>query len=140
MSSISITRYEALYKQEVKNFLISILEGEFGHYNVERPDLGNIAAYYQTDLGNFWVAIKDNKIIGTIGLKDYKDGIGYLQRMSVSKEFRGTGLAQALLKTLIEFAQKNKYKAIYLATSPNMVAANKFYAKEGFRKITKLPK
>ncbi len=60
--------------------------------------------------------------------------------MAVKENFRGKGIAQKLLATLLKYSQKNKYTAIYLATSPNLVAANKFYIKEGFIKIEKLPK
>lgn len=39
---IIIQEYSNKYKSTVKDFIISILEGEFGHYNVERPDLDSI--------------------------------------------------------------------------------------------------
>lgn len=140
MNTYHITEFEEKYGEAVKGFLLSILEGEFGHYHVQRPDLENISEYYQKDKGNFWVVYKDATVIGTAGLTDYGEGIGYVQRMSVDKQYRGTGLAQKLLATVIEFAKANNFISIYLATSPNLIAANKFYPKEGFRKIDKLPK
>lgn len=137
---IQIQPYSSEHQSSVKTFLTSILEGEFGHFNVPRPDLEVIDTYYQIDDSNFWIALRDGEIVGTIGLKSFVNGIGYLQRMSVIEELRGSGLAQLLLATLENFAREKKYKTIYLATSENLKAANKFYPKEGFVRVESFPK
>lgn len=55
------------------------------------------------------------------------------------KRFRGTGLAQKLLKNLELFAKNNGLDSLYLATSKNLVAANHFYTKEGYKRTAQLP-
>lgn len=130
--------YTNKYKDPTKAFILSILEDEFKHLNVTRPDLDNISNFYQVEGGNFWLAINNGEIIGTIGLKNYQ-GKAYMKRMAVSKNYRGTGVAQDLLKVFIDHAQSNGFKEVYLSTSKNLVAANKFYEKEGFKRIESLP-
>ncbi len=136
---MKIQQYTEIFQTQVKLFILTILEGEFGHINVSRPDLDNISEFYQVDNGNFWLAIQNNQIIGTIGLKNY-NGKAYMKRMAVHESYRGRGIAQELLNTFTNYAKEMGFKEIYLSTSKNLVAANKFYAKEGFEKIEILPK
>ena len=135
---VVISEYSDKYKHAAKELIISILEGEFGHYNIDRPDLDTISSYYQTNGGNFWLAFYGGRVIGTVGLKDY-NGKAYLQRMMIRKDFRGTGVAQKLLSEVINFAKSVGFSEIYLATSLNLEAANRFYHKHGFKKIKQLP-
>ena len=134
-----ITEYSDAMSQEVVSFILSILEGEFGHFGIDRPDLKDIPGYYQNKNGNFWLAKSDGKIIGTIGLINHGSGRGYIKRMAVATEHRGKGVAQKLLATLMEFAKSSGYYGLYLATSENMTAAIRFYEKEGFERIAALP-
>lgn len=134
-----IAPYNETMKEAVVKFILSILEDEFHHTGIERPDLDDITLAYQKNNGNFWVAFDEEKIIGTAGLIDYGTHRGYIKRMSIEAKYRGTGLAQKLLSTLLDFAKSHQYKNLYLATSPNMTAAQKFYEKEGFKKISELP-
>lgn len=136
---MEIKQFTEQYNESTNIFILSILEGEFGHTNIPRPDLDDISGFYQIDKGNFWLAIHDNKIIGTIGLKDYR-GLAYIKRMIVDREFRGKGVAQDLLEVVINHCKDNGFSKIYLSTSKNLVAANKFYEKEGFEIVDALPK
>ena len=54
--------------------------------------------------------------------------------MYTRPEARGTGAAQALLDTALNYAKGN-YKQCYLETLGNMTRAQKFYEKNGFRRI-----
>ncbi|MFA6423992.1 MAG: GNAT family N-acetyltransferase [Candidatus Magasanikbacteria bacterium] len=134
-----IVAYDDTMKDGVVQFLLSILEGEFNHTGIERPDIYSISATYQKDGGNFWVAFDQDKLIGTAGLINYGSNNGYIKRMSVDPNYRGKGIAQSLLNVLLDFAKEYSYKKLYLATSENMIAAQKFYEKEGFNRIPKLP-
>jgi GNAT superfamily N-acetyltransferase len=134
-----IVRFEGRYAGATAKFVLDILEGEFGITGVERPDLSKISDVYQKGKSDFWIALEGNDVVGTIALADYGNGRGYLKRMYIGRQFRGTGLASALLETLLEFAKKNGYKEIYAGTVEKMVAANKFYQKHGFGRITAVP-
>ena len=85
------------------------------------------------------MAMDGEKLIGTIALIDCGENMGLLKRMYVDKNFRGKGASAELLKTLLDFAKTNEFKQIFLETVRSMPAPNKFYAKNGFKEIEKLP-
>ncbi len=137
-----IEAYKDEYKDQVTNLINSILEDEFGrHSKSGRSDIKDIPKSYQKDSsGNFWICVKDNSdAIGTIALSNYGDGIGYLQRFMVKKEFRQKGIGKKLLSHLLNFAKSHGYKKIFLSTSDDMAEANKFYVKNGFERVLSLP-
>ena len=138
MSGIEILTYEEKDKDRTIEFIVGILEGEFG-FSRERPDLANIPNFYQAPNGNFWLAVENDVVVGTIALKDYEEGRGYLKRMYVKRELRGTGLADKLLSELVEHAKKNGFETIYLGTDVSMRRAQGFYSKKGFEKMDRLP-
>src|SRR5690625_7974806 len=52
-----------------------ILQIQQQEYNIsitkdDQPDLFTVEKYYQTGNGNFWVALYDKKVVGTISLLD----------------------------------------------------------------------
>jgi ribosomal protein S18 acetylase RimI-like enzyme len=101
--------------------------------------LQDIAAFYQKGNGNFWLALNENKLVGTMALADYGENRGYLKRMYVDRAYRRQGIARQLLSTMLAFAKAKKYKTIFLGTVKSMTAANNFYMKNGFVKIPALP-
>jgi ribosomal protein S18 acetylase RimI-like enzyme len=136
---MKIIPYSNNYYKQTVQLILSILENEFHAFGYKRPDLLKISETYQKDKGNFWIAVENEEVVGTIGLRNYGNNRGYLKRFYVDKNFRGTGLAQKLLATLVDFAKENNYKEIFLGTSEKMIAANKFYLKMGFKRIDSLP-
>ena len=139
MNVVRITQFKKEHSEATVKFILGILEGEFGITGVERPDLYRIPEVYQKGKSNFWLAIENGEVVGTAALADYGEGRGYLKRMYVGKEFRGTGLAKNLLDTALAFARKNGFQEIFLGTVPEMAVANKFYQKNGFKRINELP-
>ncbi len=116
--------------------ITSIQQREFGVAITveEQPDLLNIKTFYQAGKGNFWVALSDSRVVGTVALLDLKNGLGALRKMFVEPDYRGneTGIAILLLDTLFEWARANHYQEIYLGTTPKFLAAHRFYEKNGF--------
>lgn len=131
--------YSDEFKSQIQKLIINILENELGFVGEENPDLENIPDTYQKDKGNFWIAIKKGKVIGTIALKNYHHNRGYLKRLFVHKKFRRRGVASKLFSTLVQFAKESEYCEIYLETDQSMVAAGEFYKKKGFLRINTLP-
>jgi hypothetical protein len=60
---------------------------------VEDDDLHDIKKIY-SGRGKFWVAIDVDRIVGTIGAREYIGDTAKLRRMFVQKEYRGTELAK----------------------------------------------
>lgn len=87
----------------------------------------------------FWVALEQDKVIGTIGLTRYNNETGVLRLMFVAKKYRGRQLSVSknLLDTAINVAKKIGYTDIYLGTMAQFKAAQKFYTKNDFILIPK---
>lgn len=105
----------------------------------EQPDLADIEGFYRRGHGEFFVAVMDGDIVGTIALIDMGEGEGALRKMFVKKEYRGKefGVAASLLSHLIDHARGAGLRCIYLGTIEKFHAARRFYAKNGFRDIAK---
>ncbi|KHF38213.1 GNAT family N-acetyltransferase [Halalkalibacter okhensis] len=103
----------------------------------EQPDLYTIEEHYQTGSGNFWVALYDENVVGTISLLDIGNNQVALRKMFVNKDYRGPSYktASLLLDTAIKWAKERPVKAVFLGTTPQFLAAHRFYEKNGFISI-----
>ena len=101
------------------------------------PNLGRFSKIYNTEGNKYWVAIdENNKIVGGVGIGklDVIEDVCELQKMYCLAEARGVGIAHRLIDTALEYAKKY-YSRCYLETLENMIAAQKFYEKHGFKRI-----
>lgn len=94
--------------------------------------------FYYNNSYNFWYAVdKDGGVIGSIGLKQIDERAGEIKKFFVSQPYRGKGVAQKLMTTLIRAASKHHFDSLYLGTVDVLEAAQCFYKKHGFLQITK---
>jgi len=139
MHDVSIHRYAPGDEQGIVDLIVPIQREEFGiDISAEdQPDLLDIARFYQTGAGDFWVARGDGKVIGTIALKDIGNHQVALRKMFVAASWRGKehGVARRLLEHLIEAARERGVKRIYLGTTAKFLAAHRFYERHGFELI-----
>lgn len=131
--------YEPADAEAVASVILPIQREEFGIAVTRegQPDLADIANFYQSGAGNFWVAESDGAIIGTVGLRDIGFKQAALRKMFVSAPYRGRahGVAQALLDTLVQWSEAQGLKSIYLGTTSKFLAAHRFYEKNGFAEV-----
>lgn len=136
-----VVQYDEKYQQGIVDLILPIQQQEFGVPITikDQPDLQNISSFYQKENGNFWVAVDEQKVVGTIALVDMGNRQVALRKMFVHKEYRGKekGTAQALINTLLEWANQKQLQAIFLGTIDTMKAAHRFYQKNGFVEIAK---
>ena len=101
------------------------------------PNLDKFAFVYSTPGNKYFVAEDENgKVVGGVGIGKI-DGIEdtcELQKMYCIKEVRGTGVSHKLIEKALEYAKKY-YSKCYLETLDNMIGAQKFYEKYGFKRI-----
>lgn len=141
-----IAGYEDKYRSSVLDLILNIQRGEFGMEITaeDQPDLADINGFYKTGNGNFWVALEDDEVGGTIALKDIGNAQIALRKMFVAREWRGRerGVAVSLLQTALTWAKDRGVSEIFLGTTPHFLAAHKFYERNGFEEIpkTSLPK
>lgn len=101
------------------------------------PDLGNFSFIYNTDGNKYWV-IEDieGNIVGGVGIGKLNgiENVCELQKMYCLPEVRGIGISHDLMDIALEYASFY-YKQCYLETLDNMIAAQRFYEKYGFKRI-----
>ncbi len=141
MKNVSIEIYTNTYQQVVSELILNIQRNEFGVPITleQQPDLATIPHFYQKGNGNFWIALVDKTVVGTIALIDIGNQQIALRKMFVHKDFRGKefNVGQSLLDTAIQWMEKKKCTDVFLGTIELFVAAQKFYRKNGFEEIPK---
>ncbi|MBY5644583.1 GNAT family N-acetyltransferase [Rhizobium leguminosarum] len=141
MADVEIRTFTADGADAVLSVVLPIQREEFGIDITadEQPDLRVIPDFYQSGKGQFWVALKDGVIVGTVGLKDIGNNQAALRKMFVSAEVRGSehGVAARLLDYLFAHARDVGLTDIFLGTTDKFVAAHRFYEKNGFSEIAK---
>lgn len=140
-----VEEFSEVYQEQVSELILHIQQYEYGIEitKEDQPDLFNIPRFYQVGKGNFWIAKVDNVVIGTISLLDIGNNYVALRKMFVNKSYRGSEfqIAKSLLNHAIEWAKNNYIQTIFLGTTPQFLAAHRFYEKNGFIAIerTELP-
>lgn len=143
---IAIRPYQSEDKESVIKLILDIQQLEFQVPITinEQPDLKIIPDYYQINRGQFWVAVENEQVVGSIALIDCKGGIGCIRKMFVKKEYRGKqfSIAQNLLNRLTNWALVHEFTNLYLGTIARLEAAIAFYKRNDFTQIEKenLPK
>lgn len=138
-SVIEILAYSPEHAAGAVSVILRIQQEEFGIPITldAQPDLKDIPGFYRTGAGNFWVAIDDGNVVGTIGLLDIGNHQAALRKMFVSPARRGPehGVARRLLYTLIAWASATGVDDVFLGTTDRFLAAHRFYEKNGFAEI-----
>lgn len=141
MENVRIEIYEKKHQQEVIDVIVPIQREEFGIPITleDQPDLKMIETFYQKGDGNFWVALVDGKVVGTIALIDIGQGQLALRKMFVRKEFRSAPFrtGQVLMDTAFDWMRKNGSREVILGTLDKFQAAQSFYRKNGFVEVAK---
>jgi len=136
--------------------MLKIVPYENAHQNGIDIMMNEIASEFDTQIvakpsnetpivpNNYWVAVHNEKVIGTVGVMVIKNGVGILKKMMLKKSFRGKelGISKLLLETVIHWCEQNDISKIYLGTMDQFKVAQLFYEKNGFKRISKsaLPK
>ena len=92
MTEFHVRSYQPEDVEQVVSLILPIQQEEFGVAITleDQPDLQNIETFYQKVLGNFFVALHDNKIVGTIALLDIGNNQGAMRKFFVHPNFRGS--------------------------------------------------
>jgi GNAT superfamily N-acetyltransferase len=123
-------------EDRVLSLILPIQREEFGVAITaeDQPDLRRIPEVYQSGRGGFWVGRDGDEVVGTLGLIDFGNG-GAIRKMFLRADQRGSGLAQALLDTLVAHARAKGLPRLALGTLAQMHAAHRFYERNGFQAI-----
>lgn len=138
---MEIVQYSAVFKDQVLSLILTIQQQEYG-LNItagDQPDLSSISDFYIRPGGNFWLALVDGKVVGSVALLKLNARCFALRKMFVMAEYRGSqyGVGGALLQLAERWALAQGAMSIYLGTTDQFKAAHRFYEKHGYNKIQK---
>lgn len=126
-------------RKQIVAMIEKIQTQEFSLDIPENVNLGVMKAeeeYYYNNSYNFWYAVDEQGVvIGCIGLKKLDNNQAEIKKFFVDSAYRGKGVAQKLMVTLIKTAMKHNFKVLYLGTVNILQAAQRFYEKYGFVRI-----
>lgn len=136
-AAFRVAPYAEADRQGVCALICAIQRDEFGLAVTlaDQPDLLDVPGFYGRGCGGFWAARAGGEIMGSIALLDIGSGQGALRKMFVARDWRGRGVAQALLDELLGHAAASGLREIFLGTTTRFLAAQRFYAKHGFQRI-----
>jgi N-acetylglutamate synthase-like GNAT family acetyltransferase len=139
--SFIIQPFENKYQSEVINLIERIQVEEFNIpiEEAQRQELQSISHSFQKNKGNYWVALLDGNVIGTIAVIDIGHRSFELRDVFLDKKYRGqsTEFAKKLLSKVFDWAKEHEIDTIYLGTTLAFKAAHRFYEKHGFREISR---
>ena len=131
------------YKDEFKEGAIGLIldiqnnEAKINLSISEQPDLLNIHEAYINNGGNFWMAIDNGQVVGTIALMRIDDEWSVLKKFFVHADYRSQRVGLRLYEKLLEFARGKGYRHIILDTPSVATKSHSFYERAGFRRIGK---
>lgn len=137
---VSLEVFRPEFSKQAGELVIAIQRDEF-HVPIrleDQPDLLDIQRYYQRGLGQFWCALHEDEVVGTIGLLDLGHRAAALRKMFVKKEFRGgpgASIAQRLLSNAEAWCLEKRIDEIILGTIDSYAAARRFYERNSFQQI-----
>lgn len=73
-------------------------------------------AYFDDERHHFWVAIRDDRCVGMIGVASDEEHTAEIRRLRVDRPLQGTGIAAQLLETAIAHCKHHGYLKIRLDT------------------------
>lgn len=118
--------------------VIELIGSVFGEYancvmdvDGEMPELRGIATYIQNHGGEFWVAHRDERIVGMGGYVANGDGLE-LRKLYVHRHERNAGIGRRIM-ALVEGAAKTRRAAfIDLWSDTRFTTAHAFYERHGY--------
>ena len=135
---MKIETYSGKFDDEIISLILSIQndEAKIGLSLGEQPDLMDIHRCYQQPGGEFWIALSDGRVIGTIGLMLKENHCAVLKKFFVKKTFRSQKVGFSLYNELLKYAINKGIHHIILDTPAVAHASHKFYEKAGFFRIS----
>jgi ribosomal protein S18 acetylase RimI-like enzyme len=129
-----IRPFAASDQPAARRLILLGLGEHFGFIDETRnPDIDDIAAQYLASGQTFLVAQIDGVLVGTGALIREDAQTGRIVRMSVAREQRRKGIAQALMAHLMDAARERGFARLVLETNLDWDDAIAFYQRCGFR-------
>jgi len=97
--------------------------------------LATLPGPYSPPLGRSLVARCDGALAGCVLLRSIDGDAGEVKRLYVREQFRGLGVARALVESALAVSRAAGYSLLRLDTHESMIPAQNLYRSYGFRDI-----
>jgi len=98
-------------------------------------EIDRIAAYYSERNGDFWVAVQNDRVVGTFGLERASSEAMELRRMYVDPAARRAGIGRRMLCFAEEECRRRGAARLDLSTAEIQEAALALYRNAGYRLV-----
>lgn len=88
--------------------------------------------FYNPEENRIWIAEKNNRIVGCIGVVYRSDCSAQLRWFGVEESLQGSGIGSALFCQCLKYCKEKGYSRLYLWTVDLLKPARHLYAKNGF--------
>jgi len=130
VSAADIAVARTLFKEYEQSIGVSLCFQNFDQ------ELANLPGDYAPPSGRLLLVRVDDQIAGCIALRKLDDSTSEMKRLYLRPEFRGRGLGEPIVQTLIHEAKLIGYSKIRLDTIPGrMDQAINLYRSIGFKEI-----
>lgn len=126
--------------------IAEVIRTVFREFNIHKPGTvyydpttDDLYALFQTPGSVYWIAEKDDKIIGGCGIfptPDLPGGCAELVKFYLTAGQRGKGIGRILMEKCFESAKGLGYRKLYLESMPELAKAISLYEKAGFKFIS----
>jgi ribosomal protein S18 acetylase RimI-like enzyme len=131
-----IRPFAAADQEAARRLILAGLGEHFGTIDESlNPDLTDIAATYLAAGHPFVVACLAGELVGTGALRFVGEQAGELVRISVSRDHRRQGIAQAVVAHLIAGARQRGLARLLVETNHDWEAAINLYRRFGFTEV-----
>jgi putative acetyltransferase len=96
-------------------------------------EIDRISAYYGERNGGFWVAVRDEKVVGMFGLEPAATDAMELRRMYVDPSARRGGIGRSMLLFAEDECRRRNIRKLELSTSELQPAALQLCRNAGYR-------
>lgn len=137
MEEINVKKYytDKLIEENIKKLTVEVLSKEVGLSRYE--NFYRARDFEDKDL-HIWYIEKEGAILATMMLKILDNNIGRIENVCCNAQYRGKGLAEKLLDSIIEFARAISLNSLQLRTFETLERAIHFYEKNGFVEMIQL--
>lgn len=129
---IKIIPFDEQYKDDFYRLNCQWLEKYFYIEDLDQAVLSDPLTHIIQPGGFIFLAIKDNKIIGTAALIVADDNKLELSKMSVDESYQGAGIGKKLAVAAINYYQQTNFSLLYLESNRILKPAIQLYLKLGF--------
>lgn len=132
--NVRVVGFEPRWREDFARLNIEWLQRWFSVEPIDREVLGDPETHLLADGGRILFAVDDSdRVLGTVALKRYDDGLIELTKMAVEPALRGGGIGRRLIAGAIAAFHDMGGRELFLESSSKLGPALRLYESVGFR-------